>query len=152
MKFWDEHKGLIITIIVIMVIIAIIFFVGKKAGGKYVPNDILIPQDTQAPGTPLNYNPGPVTDAIYEDLDEVWGYHSLAPYESALKLSNSQLAAVYNDWNKRYAEKFDGKTIIQAMEDDFSIIPSYSIQWRATRDALVLRFRSLAGAQGRINR
>lgn len=141
---WTAKKTLI-AILIILAIGVIIYFVGKGAGKKYVPDDIVIPPDTQAPGTPGIYNPGPATDAIYEDLDEIWGYHESGPYIAANKLSNSQLAAIYNDWNKRYAKDFDSKTIIQAMEDESTV---WNVAWTTIVGQLINRFKTLPGAQG----
>lgn len=143
--FWKRNSGLIITIVIIIAIILFIYFWGKHSGKKYVPNDILIPPDTQAPGTPGIYNPGPVTDAIFEDLDEVAGVHETGPYIAALKLSNSQLAAVYNDWNQRYAKDFNSKTIIQAINSDYTF---WNYDWSVIAGQLVSRFKTLPGAQG----
>lgn len=126
-------------------IIAIIYFVGRGQGRKYVPNDIVIPPDTQQSGTPGMYNPGPATDAIFEDLDEVVGVHETEPYVAAMKLSNSQLAAIYNDWNQRYAKDFKGKTIIQAINGEFTV---WNYDWAVIAGQLVNRFRTLPGAQG----
>lgn len=153
-EFWAKNSGLIITIAIILIIIGIIYYVGKHAGRKYKPNDIIIPPDTQAPGTPGIYNPGPVTDAIFQDLDEVFGVHDAEPYQAAMKLSNSQLAAVYNDWNQRYSEKFDHKTIIQALKGDYSILHAVTYgaayDWNELVRNLTARFESLPGVQGRI--
>lgn len=145
-EFWDKNATLIIWVIIVLVIVGIIYYAGRKRGKQYVPQDIVIPVDTQSPGTPSTYNPGPITDAIHEDLDEAFGYHESQPYRAALKLSNSQLAAVYNDWNKRYARDFDGKTIIQAIEDEYTL---WNITWATVAGELVARFRTLPGAQGR---
>lgn len=145
-EWWNKNKGIVITIFVILVIIGVIYYIGKGAGRKYVPDDIVIPTDTQSPGTPSNWNPGPYTDAIFQDLDEVFGVHEAKPYHAANQLSNSQLAAVYNDFNKRYSKDFDSKTIIQAIESEFTI---WNQEWANIAGALVQRFKSLPGAQGR---
>lgn len=145
-EFWDKYKIAIIFILIILIVAGIIYYVGKKAGSKYKPSDIVIPNDLQAPGTPNLYNPAPITDAIFEDLDERFGVHESEPYEAAMKLSNSQLAAVYNDWNKRYSSKFDNKTIIQALDGDFSV---WNITWEHLVQNLITRFQTLPGAQGR---
>ena len=147
-EWWNKNKGIVITIFIILVIIGVIYYLGKGAGKKYVPNDIVIPPDTQSSGSPSVFNPGPYTDAIHEDLDEIWGVHEAKPYAAANKLSNSQLAAIYNDWNKRYAKDFDSKTIIQAIEDEKTIL--IFSDWAVVAGQLVNRFKTLPGAQGRI--
>lgn len=146
-QFWTKNSGLIITIVIILIIVGIIYYVGKHAGTKYKPMDIVIPPDIQAPGTPGIYNPSPITDAIYEDVSEKFGVHETEPYAAALKLSNSQLAAVYNDWNQRYSEKFDHKTIIQAIQGEYTI---WNYDWKIITGQLVNRFKTLPGTQGRI--
>lgn len=144
-EFWNKNSQIIILILVVLVVVGIIYWIGKRQGKKYVPDDILIPSDTQSPGTPGMYNPGPITDGLYEDLDEVFGVHEAEPYRAALKLSNSQLAAVYNDWNKRYAKEFDSKTIIQAIQGEYTV---WNYDWWLIAGELVRRFKTLPGAQG----
>jgi hypothetical protein len=145
MKFWNDYKGIIITVIIIIVIVFLIYYFGKQAGKKYVPKDIIIPPDLQHPGDPSTFNPGTYTDAIYQDVSCYLCLHSSTPYNSAMNLSNSQLAALYNDWNQRYAEKFDSKTIIQAITGEYTL---FNTQWvQATAD-LLTRLRSLPGTQG----
>lgn len=145
-EFWEKYKMIIIIIVIILIIAGVIYYIGRNAGGKYVPKDIVIPYDTQAPGTPGIYNPGPVTDGIYEDLKEIVGIHETEPYRAAMKLSNSQLAAVYNDWNQRYAKDFESKTIIQAIQDEMTV---WNYSWAIVTGDLVTRFKTLPGAQGR---
>lgn len=145
-EYWKKNSGIIITILIVLAVTGIIWYFAKRSGKKYVPKDIVIPPDTQPNGTSGVYNPGPITDGIYEDLDEVIGVHESEPYTAAMKLSNSQLAAVYNDWNQRYAKDFDNKTIIQAIEGDFS---AWNLSWASVVDNLLIRLRSLPGAQGR---
>lgn len=145
MEYWNKYKGIIITAIIIGGIVWAIWYFGKKAGQKYVPDNIVIPPDLQAPGTPDKFNPGPYTDALFRDLDCIFCMHNEKPYKDALTLSNSQLAAIYNDWNKRYASEFDGMTIIQAIYDERAF---YNPPWATVSDALAKRFKSLYGAQG----
>lgn len=161
-EYWAKYKFLIITIIIILAIVWAIYYFGKEEGSKYVPNDIVIPPDLQ-PNTstidengnvvPITYttpqgtifNPGPYTDAIFRDLDCIFCFHDAGPYNDAMALSNSQLAAIYNDWNQRYSEKFDKQTLIQALEGDFS---TWNLVWEHTLQDLVIRLKSIAGTQG----
>ena len=146
MEFWNTYKTQIIWVLIILALIAIIFIWGRSQGSKYKPKDVPIPPDLQNPNDPKTYNPAPITDAIFQDLDEVFGVHNSAPYEAAIKLSNSQLAAVYNDWNRRYSQKFDHQTLIQALEGDFSV---WNSNFEYTVKDLVLRLKSIPGTQGR---
>lgn len=145
-EFWEKYKMGIITIVIILVIIGVIYYSGKSAGRKYVPDDVVIPPDLQHPGDPKTFNPGPYTDAIYEDVSCYFCVHSSTPYTSAMKLSNSQLAAIYNDWNKRYAKDFDSKTIIQAISGEYTL--NVLSGWAQATADLVTRLRSLPGTQG----
>lgn len=147
-EFWTKYKMLIISIVFILIIVGIIYYVGKHAGKKYVPDDIIIPGDLHNPGDPKTFNPGPYTDAIHYDLSCYFCVHSPTPYSSAMKLSNSQLAAVYNDWNKRYSEKFDHQTLIQAIQSEFTILPGNP--WGQATADFVARLKSIPGTQGRI--
>lgn len=145
MEFWNKYKSIIITILVIAGILIGIYLYGQEQGKKYVPNDIIIPPDLQASGTPDVFNAGPYTDALFRDMDCTFCLRDSTPYSAALSLSNSQLAAVYNDWNKRYASQFDGMTIIQAINDERTVT---NLGWTELAGALVRRFKSLYGAQG----
>lgn len=147
MEFWQKYKTAIILIVITLGIIAIIYFWGKGEGKKYVPEDIVIPTDTQPTGTGPQFNPGVYTDAIYEDLSCNFCLHSTVPYNAVMKLSNSQLAILYNDWNKRYAKDFDNKTIIQAIKGEYTL---WNTAWVQATYNLVLRLESLPGTQGRI--
>lgn len=101
----------------ILVIILVIYYKGKSAGKKYAPDPVTLPSDTQGNNVPANWNPGTITDALEQD---VYGYglHNIAPYRDALKLSNSQLVAVHNDWNQRKYSKHQ-ETLRQAIAVEF---------------------------------
>lgn len=137
---FGKMKNVIIGIAIILVVILIIYFLGKRKGKKYTPQEVELPNDTQGASVPLNWNPGTITDDIFEDLDEVAGTHSAMPYNNALTLSNSQLVAVWNDWNNRYFESFDNKTMTQAIQGDSSF---WNYAWALATESLVKRFDSL---------
>lgn len=119
MKNW---KPILITFVAVLAVALIIYFAGKKAGKATLPQEVKLPSDTQNQNRQENptFNPGPYTDAIYQDIYEVLGMHNKAPYVELLKLSNTELVAVYNDWNKRYYSK-DKETIVQAIKGEWTI-------------------------------
>ena len=115
------NKQLLIVIGVIIALIIIIFFIGKVAGKKAGPQNVSLPTDIQAQGTVIaNWNPGPFTDNIKTETDKswfsLWNPVSTAPFCDADALSNTQLAAIYNDWNQRYYPSVN-KTIVQAIQN-----------------------------------
>jgi hypothetical protein len=128
---------IVTTLFLLLVMVLGVYFLGRKSGKKYVPDEVELPPDTQ-PGGATNFNPGPVTDAIYRDIYS-WGLRSTQPYRDALNLSNSQLVAVYNDWNKRYFQK-DKETLPQAIAGERTL---WNYDWTITAGALLSRFKSL---------
>jgi hypothetical protein len=112
-------KNIAIVIVVILIIVAIIYFLGKKAGKKTTPQEVELPSDIQ-PNEITSFNPGPYTDAIFQDVNELFGFRDAEPYNQALGLSNTQLVAVYNDWNQRYLNKV-GKTMTKAIQDETTL-------------------------------
>lgn len=142
--FWEKYSEWIIIIALIIIAIVIIYFMGRKQGKKYTPDDVDLPPDTQPVGTDgsslSTWNPGPITDAIAADLSEFWGSHDAQPYNDALALSNSQLVAVYNDWNHRYFNDFDQKTLIGAIQDDWT---AWNYSWATATSTLVQKLKSL---------
>lgn len=129
---------------IILVVIGIILFIylsGRAAGKRFVPKDVQIPIDTQPDGSTSTFNPGPYTDAIFNDIDEIFGFHSSVPYEALNKLSNSGLVAVYNDWNRRYYSK-DNETIVQAIQGEIAIINPFS-DFGGIKRAILQRYESL---------
>lgn len=142
MKFWEENKIIIIVLLVVLIVF-IIWYIGRRSGQSGQGATIPLPQDDTggvATGTGANqFNPSPYTDAIYNDLDTVFGFHSTAPYTAANSLSNYELAAVWNDWQVRYYAKFDNQTMTQAIQNDFSYFGSYN----AVTEALVKRLKAM---------
>lgn len=138
MNFWNQYKWWIIGIGGGIIILAILFVIVYKKGKLWRPDDVKLPPDTQ-PGGATNFNPGPYTEAVWKDLDCIFCTHDAAPYEALMKLSNSQLVSVYNDWNKRYFNK-NNETIIQAMNGDWS---GWNLNWEHTLKDALLRFESL---------
>lgn len=139
-SIFGKYRNIVIGIIIVIVVVLIIYFWGKRNGKKYTPKDVTLPADTQGTGVPLNWNPATITDDIHEDLDEIVGVHSAIPYENAITLSNSQLVAVWNDWNHRYFNDFGNKNIVQAIKSETSL---WNYDWALATKALVERYASL---------
>lgn len=113
--FIIKYKWVIIAIIVLIIVIAIAYNRGKS----YRPGSVALPPDIN-PGDSTTFNPTQYTDDIYNDLSCWFCVHSVKPYDAALRLSNTQLVAVWNDWNRRYYEKFDNQNLITAINGDYS--------------------------------
>lgn len=127
-------------VVIIVVIIIIIYLLYKKYKNRYVAaKDVVLPPDTQA-GNITNWNAGQYTDALFEDLDEVVGIHDSKPYTDALALSNSQVVAIYNDWNTRYKSKFDNKDLIAAIQGEYT---AWNYSWSTVAGNLVERLKTL---------
>lgn len=159
--YWARYKFIIITVIIILVIAYLIYYFGKKKGSQYTPQNVNIPPDLKPGGSVTDssgniipvytdsngqtFNPGPYTDAIYADLSCYFCLHTATPYQSAMALSNAELATVYNDWNQRYAQKMSNETLIQAIQGDFTI---WNTTWATSTGDFIVRLKSLTGTQG----
>lgn len=135
---WAKYRWYIIGGAILL--IALILYLVYRAGKKYVPGPVILPPDTQ-PGGITTFNPGTYTDAIHTDITCYFCVHSSTPYADANALSNSQIVAIYNDWNKRYFEE-DKETIVQAIKkerDTFGL----NFAWQYSAGTLITRFESL---------
>lgn len=125
--------------VAIIVIVLVIFFIGKKSGKKSAPKPVDLPPDTQ-PGGITQFNPGPYTDNLHEDITEIWGFRNSKPYSDLLSLSNTQVVAVYNDWNNRYYSE-DNETLYQAIAAERFY--TFTLGWPALRQTVLDRLWSL---------
>lgn len=135
---WSKYKWWIIGGAILL--IALILFLVYRAGKKYRPETVILPPDTQ-PGGATTFDASSYTDAIHTDVTCYACLHSSAPYADANALSNSQIVAIYNDWNKRYYQE-DNETIVQAIKgerDTFGL----NFAWQYNAGTLVSRFQSL---------
>lgn len=135
-----NNLSLFWKITIIIVILLIIYFIWKKFNNRYIPaKDVTLPPDTQS-GNITTWNPGSYTDAIFNDLNDTFTPHSSTPYVNANQLSNSQLVAIYNDWNERYKSKFSNLDIISAVEGDFTV---WNYDWTIVAGAFASRMKTL---------
>jgi hypothetical protein len=133
-----KYKTVIGIVVSIIIIITVIYILGRRSIKKQIPKDVELPSDTQAGGQ-TNFNPGPFTDAVYEDITEIIGTRDSVPYQNLLGLSNSQLVAVYNDWNQRYYSKVK-QTLTQAIADEMTI---WNYSWVTVAGTLIERLKGL---------
>lgn len=138
---WAKYRWYIIAGAILL--IALILYLVFRAGKKYRPSTVILPPDTQ-PGGITTFNPGTYTDALYNDIVCWFCTRDIAAWQDLLELSNSQIVAVYNDWNKRYYEK-DKQTLVQALKGEYttSIIFGTALDWKDLADTVVARFQSL---------
>jgi hypothetical protein len=134
-------KAILITVGVIILIIIAIFLLGKYKGKQWTPEAVKLPTDIQPNYVTGNseWNPGPITESIYDELNG-FSPRDSTPYNNALALSNSQLVAVNNDWNKRKFKDFDNQTIRQALAKEYTI---WNYSWVSATSTLVDRLKSL---------
>lgn len=135
----QNAKIYIIIFLIVVLILLAVFFIGKYKGKQYAPETVILPSDIQGSNVPTNWNPGSITDGIYHDLDTYLS-HDATPYNDALALSNSQLVAVHNDWNKRYFKEFGNMTLVQAIQDESTV---WNYAWSSSTGALVNKLKSL---------
>lgn len=139
-KLIDFFKANPIILVLFIVTIAsvIFYFIGRSRGktkqfAKPVPN----------PGGGT-FNPGTYTDRAAEQFDSYsWNFNGQI-FEELLVLPDWQLEAVLNDWQQRYASKFNGRTFAQqlATEKDYSL-PWACCPWAELRDNLIRKIQNL---------
>jgi hypothetical protein len=138
MQLIAKYKTGLIVMVSIIIIIVIVYILGRRSIKKQIPKEVELPSDTQS-GNSSNFNPGPYTDAIYEDITEIFGTRDSKPYQDLLGLSNTQLVAVYNDWNQRYYSK-SKETLTQAIAKETTI---WNYSWLSVAGTLINRLKSL---------
>lgn len=124
LDFIIKYKWIIISIIVLLIIIYIAYSRGKS----YRPTAVTLPPDIQT-GDQHTFDPTQYTDNIWNDIDCVFCFHDPAPYNAALTLSNTQIVAIWNDWNRRYFEKAGNKNLCQVITGEYTIGFGWNAQW-----------------------
>lgn len=109
-------------IIIGVLILALIIYAYVKGKNKG-PGEEDLPMDMQPTnvGDGKGWNVGNYTDALHKDIYS-YGMRNDKIWLDTVILSNSQLGAIYNDWNKRYYSK-DKETITQAISGEWAIAP-----------------------------
>lgn len=138
--FIIKYKWVIIAIIVLLIII----YIAYRQGKSYRPGAVKLPPDIQ--GNSGNsggglFDPTQYTDDIWTDIDCIFCFHDPAPYNKALTLSNTQLVAIWNDWNRRYYEKAGNKNFCQSIDGEGGYTSSQA--WYNAARTLHDRFISL---------
>jgi hypothetical protein len=114
----------IILFLIVVAVLAAIFFIGKYKGKQWTPDSVKLPSDTQPVSinnqANTSWNPGTITDSLYNDISCIVCIRNNKAYEDFVSLSNSQVVAVHNDWNKRYFSK-DKETLHQAIDGEYSV-------------------------------
>lgn len=113
----------ILTYILIGIILAlIVYYLGKKRGEDKVPNlPEPVPNPTPGPGQDNSYNPGVLTDQLANEIIGIsWTPRNRTPFDTLLSLPDWQFRAVANDWQKRYYKKAGDKTMLQAINEEWS--------------------------------
>jgi hypothetical protein len=121
-----------------ILLLLLVYWLGRRSWRKEAPKDVKLPSDIQGEGTPTNWNPGAYTDALRNELYG-WGLRSAKPYNDVLALSNSQVVAIHNDWNRRYHYEYK-ETLRQAIEKEKTV---WNYSWVTAAGALIDRLKSL---------
>jgi len=132
-------KVYIIVGLIVLAIVLAIFFFGRYKGKQYTPDTVQLPPDTQGLSTPSNWNPGTITDALHADLYSVFALRNYQIYDDTAALSNSQLVAVHNDWNKRYFNE-EKETLRQAIDAE---VTAFDTGLRARMNIVKDRLKTL---------
>jgi hypothetical protein len=132
-------KNTVLTVLLIGGFIWLIYYLGRRSWLKEQPKDVELPGDVQPVGQGSSFNPGAYTDALERDIYGKLSTRSSKPYNDVLALSNSQVVAIHNDWNKRYYHKHK-ETIYQALSREYTI---WNLFWLNAAGALMARLASL---------
>jgi hypothetical protein len=137
-QFFRENP--IVFVLLLLVVVGLIFyFVGKRKGksGQFA-------KPVQGPGGGPSFNPGTYTDRAANEFD-AWGVNFNGQvFREILVLPDWQLEAIVQDWQQRYAAKFNGRTFAQqlATEKDYSM-PWACCPWADLRDDLIQKIQNL---------
>lgn len=107
----DYKKTAIIGLVIFIVIWAITASI--TSGIKRKKDTELI---TNVPPDP-NYNPAPIAQALYQDINEVFGFRNKQIYKDLAALTDAQFVAVAKYWNDNYYSK-GNQTLKQAINDE----------------------------------
>ena len=144
LQILGSAKSVIITIFLIVLFLVAIYFAGKWSASTPRPKEVKLPADLDEDSGKY-WNPGPITDGLYEDIYAgPFSTRNVKPYRDALQLSNSKLAAVMNDWNRRYFKK-DNETLSDAISGEF--FSFFDTSFRVIRDQLSARLKTVEQLQ-----
>jgi hypothetical protein len=128
-----KNKTLIIVFVVIGILIAIYFF-GKSAGKKKTPKDVALPNagngipvvGKDAKGKPISWSPVPLADEAYDVMDGIFTATGTKEtlFIKLLTLTADQLAAVYNEFNRKYYNDSDGTMTKWILDENVDLINS----------------------------
>lgn len=138
-KFWSglnkNQKRNIIIGIVALIVGFIVYRVLKKRQYTNVPFDKNnIPHIQTGVSTSIPWNPRPLAEEIYENLEGYNLYVYPETSEKILKLNDDQIIYLYNVYNQDFAEEYD--TLTQLFENEWN-------QSLGKYDKVVARLKSL---------
>lgn len=119
-----------------LVVVAVVFLVGKSVGKKKEEKkQVKLPNNGQ--GIPANWDPKPLANEFYRLFNGVftWASQKEVVMGKLFALTDDQLVAVYNAFNKHY-HSGEG-TLTKWLEDEFNVAPG------GVRNALVERLVKL---------
>ena len=87
-----------------------------------------------------DFQPEPFTNAIYSDVNEVWGVRDIEAYNNLAARSNDELILIYADWLDRYFDD-EQQTLTQAIEGES--VSVFDWDFGAIKDIIVERLHAL---------
>ena len=113
------NKFFIITMLVVVFLIAIYFW-GRSAGKKAATGtQAKLPNNGK--GIPINWNPTPTVEKVHKAFNDYFtsALDKQTAFQSLLSLTNDQLIAVYNEFNRKYQGGVKGDTLLQWVKDEW---------------------------------
>jgi hypothetical protein len=104
---------------IILVVVAVVFLVGKSVGKKKEEKkQVKLPNNGK--GIPEKWDPKPLANEVYRNFKGVftWAAQKEVTMGKLFSLTDDQLVAVYNAFNKHYG---GGKTLTYWLEDEFNV-------------------------------
>jgi hypothetical protein len=137
MLYRRGEKSWQMVVAVLLGVFLLAWLITRKITSSIVPHTAL-PDDVGLSQC-RSYNPTSLTDALYNDIDCVFCFRNLKPYQDLLALGNCEFVKVHNDWNARYRNK-SNETLRQAIDGE---VQGGWTQYASLTDALTARFNSL---------
>ena len=122
-----QKNPIIMWAIIIGIAIFIIYKFGISKGEEKIPDlPDPIPNPDPSKGTDQYYQPGPLTDALANEIiKNNWYPRDEDPFETLTTIPDWQFKAVYKDWQNRYFKKSGNRTLLQAIANEWSAWSSF---------------------------
>lgn len=122
--------------VLILVVVAIVFLVGKSMGKKsQEKKQVKLPDSGN--GIPKGWDPRPLANEVFKNFKGVFTFASVKEVTlgKVFSLSDDQLVALYNTFNREFSD--NGDTLTKWLRDE------YNVAVGGVRDAVVDRLLKL---------